>query len=95
MCSVLRINTSQAAVMIPAQYTCPSSWTREYYGYLMSAYYGYRCSTLNVWNDIHMQSIPGSTANTNGALFCHVEVECSYGIPYPPYDAQKEVMCVV
>ena len=28
--------TREAVVMIPAQLTCPSSWTREYYGYLMA-----------------------------------------------------------
>ena len=40
------------------------------------------------------QLIPGSSADTNGALFYHIEVKCS-GIPCPPYDTQKEVTCTV
>ena len=80
--------------MIPAQYTCPSSWTREYYGYLMAQHYGYHRSTFECM-DQSPQSVPGSIANTDGALFYHVEVKCNYGIPCPPYDTQKEVMCVV
>ena len=95
-CAVCYASTRVAAVMIPAQYTCPSSWTREYYGYLMAAYYGrghYR-STFECM-DRYPQSIPGSIPDTNGALFYHVEVKCNFGISCPPYDTQKEVMCVV
>ena len=35
-CAVCYAPTREAVVMIPAQLTCPSSWTREYYGYLMA-----------------------------------------------------------
>ena len=40
-------------------------------------------------------TVPESEANTNGALFYHTEVKCNVGIPCPPYDAQKEVVCSV
>ena len=93
-CAVCYASTRVAAVMIPAQYTCPSSWTREYYGYLMSAYYGHHRSTFECM-DQSPQSVPDSAADTNGALFYHTEVKCNYGISCPPYDTQKEVMCVV
>ena len=45
--------------------------------------------------DRNPESVPGSIADTNGALFYHSEVKCGYGIPCPPYVAQKEVKCVV
>ena len=45
--------------------------------------------------DISPESVPDSTANTDGALFYHTEVRCGYGIPCPPYDAEKEVVCAV
>ena len=93
-CAVCYASTRGTVVMIPARTTCPSSWTREYYGYLMAEYHGHHRSTFECV-DLSPESIPGSTANTNGALFYHTEVQCSYGIPCPPYDAQKEVMCVV
>ena len=92
-CAVCYASTRVAAVMIPAQYTCPSSWTREYYGYLMAQYYGYHRTTFE-YVDQSSQSIPGSVGNTNGDVFHHVEVKCT-GIPCPPYDTQKEVTCVV
>ena len=93
-CAVCYTSTRGTVVMIPARLTCPSSWTREYYGYLMADYHGhYR--TMFECVDRYPQSVPGSIADTNGALFYHVEVKCNYGIPCPPYDTQKEVMCVV
>ena len=80
--------------MIPAQITCPSSWTQEYYGYLMAENCGFQHAMFECV-DHSPQSVPGSSADTNGALFYHVEVKCGYGIPCPPYDTQKEVTCVV
>ena len=93
-CAVCYTSTRETVLMIPARITCPSSWTREYYGYLMaerSAHY----RTMFECVDRNPQSISGSIANTDGVLFYHTEVKCSRGIPCPPYDAQKEVMCVV
>ena len=92
-CAVCYASTRETVVMIPAQYTCPSSWTREYYGYLMAEHHG-TSRTMYECVDQSPQSIPGSIANTNGALFWHVEVKCN-GIPCPPYDTQKELTCVV
>ena len=79
--------------MIPAQITCPSSWTREYYGYLMTERHDHYRSTFECV-DQSPESIPGSIPNTDGALFFPTEVKCN-GILCPPYDTQKEVTCVV
>ena len=35
-CAVCYVSTQHTVIMIPAKYTCPGGWTREYYGYLMS-----------------------------------------------------------
>ena len=93
-CAVCYAPTQGTVVMIPARTTCPSSWTREYYGYLMADYHGHH-RTMFECVDISPQSVPGSIANTDGALFYHTEVKCNHGIPCPPYDTQKEVTCVV
>ena len=93
-CAVCYTSTRGTVVMIPAQLTCPSSWTREYYEYLMAEYKAYHRSMFECV-DQYPESVPGSSANTNGALFYHVEVKCNYGLPCPPYDTQKEVTCVV
>jgi len=93
-CAICYASTRETVVMIPARLSCPSSWTREYYGYLMASYYGQH-RTMFECVDRNPQSVPGSSANTNGALFYHVEAKCNVGIPCPPYDTQKEVTCVV
>ena len=67
--------------MIPTKTSCPTSWTREYYGYLMSEYRGRRGSTIECIDE-DQESIPGSGATTDG-------------MPCPPYDATKELTCVV
>ena len=92
-CAVCYTSTRETVVMIPARLTCPTSWTREYYGYLMAEYRGHH-RTMFECMDQSPQSVPGSAVNTNGALFYHTEVKCN-GIPCPPYDKQKEVTCVV
>lgn len=80
-------------IMIPAKVTCPPTWTREYYGYLMSADPGvFRTSHECV--DVDAEAIPGSEDNIDGALFYFTEVFCT-GISCPPYGNGTELACVV
>ena len=92
-CAVCYASTRETVLMIPAKTSCPTSWTREYYGYLMSDYLGHHRSHYECV-DKDQDSILGSKINTDGALFYHVEANCN-GMPCPPYDAQKELNCVV
>ena len=92
-CAVCYTSTRVAVLMIPAKTSCPTSWTREYYGYLMSEFRGRRASTFECV-DKDQESVPGSEVNTPGALLHHVEAHCN-GMPCPPYDSQKELTCVV
>ena len=97
-CAVCYASTRVAVTMIPAKSRCPSTWTLEYSGYLMSAYRGYSSSlnyrTMFECVDKNAGSVPGSAANSDGALFHHVEATCT-GMPCPPYDPQKELTCAV
>ena len=79
--------------MIPAKTTCPTSWTREYYGYLMTSYHGHK-RTMFECVDRYAQSVPGSAGSTYGALFYFVESRCN-GIPCPPYADGRELACTV
>ena len=54
--------------MIPGKYICPSGWTREYYGYLMSERYNHHRSTFECM-DLSTETIAGGHTNQNGALF--------------------------
>ena len=94
-CAVCTVTNRQLMVMIPAKANCPTSWTREYYGYIMTSFHGtgrgrgrFECV------DEDQESIPGSAADTNGFIFHHVEAACN-GMPCPPYDPNKELNCVV
>ena len=60
----------------------------------MASYRSHWCTVFECV-DRHPQSVPGSIADRDGALFYHVKVRCNYGIPCPPYDTQKEITCVV
>ena len=100
-CAVCRVYTRSTVLMIPAKATCPSSWTREYYGYIMTEWVGDRGSnivgrTMFECVDRDQESLPGGGhANTNGVLFNHVEVVCNHGLPCPPYNPTQELNCVV
>ena len=93
-CAVCLASSRETMLMIPAKTSCPTSWTAEYTGYLMSAHYQHKRSMYECV-DQSMESLAGSFANTNGALFYHVEVDCGYGLPCPPYIEQNELSCVV
>ena len=75
-CAVCYASTRVAVTMIPAKTRCPSTWTLEYSGYLMSAYKGYSSSphycTMFEYVDKNSDSIPGSAPSVDGALFHHV-----------------------
>ena len=92
-CAVCHVSNRTAAYMVPAKYTCPAGWTREYYGYLMSSHSGHQ-RTQYTCLDTELKSVVGSSANHNGLLFYFVEARCG-ALPCPPYDTAKELSCAV
>jgi len=90
-CAVCYASTRGTVLMIPGKTVCPSSWIREYYGYLMSEYHSHPRSKYECM-DQSPQSIPGSVGNIDGALFYHVEATCT-GIACPPYTNGRELTC--
>ena len=95
-CAVCYASTRVAVTMIPAKTHCPSTWTLEYSGYLMSEGRAWsdHFRTMYECVDKNPDSIPGSVSDANGALFYHVEANCN-GMACPPYDPQKELTCAV
>ena len=93
-CALCYVTTRDTVVIIPAKVHCPTNWTVEYTGYLMTSHYTLYRSTYECV-DKDPESVPGlNTHTSNSALFYHVEPECS-GFSCPPYDAEKELTCVV
>ena len=93
-CVVCLVRSRGSMLMMPARNDCPSGWTEEYHGYLMTAYHGHRHSTEFICVDENAESIPGSGANKNGALLYPVEGACG-SLPCGPYVAGREFTCAV
>ena len=92
-CAVCLASTRETVLMLPAKTSCPTSWTEEYEGYLMTDHRSHHRSRFECV-DRSQASISGSHVNQNGALFYHVEADCG-GMQCPPYNSQKELTCVV
>ena len=92
-CAVCYSSNRLASVMIPAKTQCPTGWTLEYWGYLMAGYKNHHTTTF-VCVDHSPDVVPGESANTNPSMLYHVEATCD-GFDCPPYDAEKELTCVV
>ena len=90
-CTVCHV--TRTILMIPGQYTCPTGWTLEYYGYLVSGKYSHKRTTY-VCLDAAPESVEGGHSNQNGALFYHVETRCG-ALSCPPYEQTKEITCAV
>ena len=94
-CAVCYVQNRGTSIVVPAKINCPSGWTREYYGYLMSALVSHgHYRTQLICMDSNMEAIPGLPANTNGAVFYHAEATCN-GLLCGPYNTEKELSCVV
>ena len=94
-CAICHVSNRTAVYMVPAKYTCPTGWTREYYGYLMSSHHGVdRHRTQYTCVDTAFKAVPGTSTDKNGFLFYFVEGRCR-SLPCPPYDNTRELSCAV
>ena len=93
-CAVCYAPSRSTKLMIPARTSCPSSWTMEYKGYLMSSHKDHNKNSLHECVDDNPESIDDSGANNDGALFYFILSTC-IDIPCPPYAPNEVVTCVV
>ena len=92
-CAVCDVPTRARVIMIPAKTVCPSSWTREYYGYMMTEHDGnYRSSYTCI--DVDPEPVPGEGNNTDPSLLFHTVTDCN-GLLCPPYENNRQLSCVV
>ncbi|XP_028402161.1 uncharacterized protein LOC114525143 [Dendronephthya gigantea] len=94
-CAVCQAKSRVSHMMIPARNVCPSGWTMEYKGYLMTAHYGHKGRTQFICVDGDPEATHGSHKSTNGALLYFVEGYCNHELPCPPYVQGRELTCVV
>ena len=94
-CSVCYSPSRSTKITVPGRITCPSSWTKEYHGYLMGAdYHAPRGSRSPVCVDVNSESIPGTAGHQLKSLFYFYETTC-LGIDCPPFADGAETTCVV
>ena len=94
--AVCYVATRSVTVMIPAKTQCPTDWTVEYVGYLMTEYYNHDGRLTFECVDKNPENIPGQEANNyqREGRFHLVEPYCD-SLSCPPYSAEKELACVV
>ena len=92
-CAVCYVATRSVSLMIPAKTQCPTHWTLEYIGYLMTAKYNQH-RTMYECVDKDPELVPGLHVIDPRGLFYPVEPSC-ISLSCPPYDAQKELICAV
>ena len=93
-CAVCYSSTKTVKLMIPARITCPSSWTREYKGYLMAEFPSSQKNAVYECVDENPESIAGSSTDTGGALLYFTVSTCN-GLPCPPYVNNRVITCIV
>ena len=93
-CAVCFVPVRSTTIMVPAKSMCPPSWTREYYGYLMTEHDGYYRSSYTCI-DVDSEPVAGEDDNdTNPSLFYHTVTDCN-GLSCPPYENNHILACVV
>ena len=99
LCAVCAVSTRSAQVMIPGRLTCPDTWTVEYTGWLVADRNNHNRAMFICLDKTPEATIKTPTAlqgATTSALMHHIEAACSStGLPCPPFDATKELSCVV
>jgi len=95
LCAVCYVRSRGSQVMIPGTNKCPSGWTREYYGYLMTSHYTHPHPSEFVCVDLDAEGVPGSQNSTNGAMLYVVQGDCRHALPCKPYIHGYELTCVV
>ncbi|XP_078380372.1 uncharacterized protein LOC144663339 isoform X10 [Oculina patagonica] len=94
-CAVCYVKSRGSQMMIPGTNKCPSGWTREYYGYLMTSHYNHAHQSEFVCVDVDAEVTPGTHKDTDGALLYIVEGDCRHALPCKPYIHGYELTCVV
>ena len=92
-CAVCYVPTRATTIMVPAKTSCPSSWTREYYGYLMTEYDNFYRSSYNCL-DNSLDVVAGTEDTESPALFYYTITDCN-ALPCPPYENTRILSCAV
>lgn len=89
-CAACYVRTRGSQIMIPGTNKCPSGWTREYKGHLMTSHYNHAHSSDYVCTDEGAEVVDGGHSGTNGALL-HLVQRTGHALPCGPYISGHEL----
>ena len=92
-CAVCYVPNRTTSIVVPAKTMCPSTWTREYYGYLTTERDTHYRSIYTCL-DVNPEAVPGEIGNGNPSLFYYTFTDCN-GLQCPPYIRNRVLACVV
>ena len=103
-CALCYVAGRSTTVMIPARTDCPTGWTSEYRGYLMSESHGSthgdrKRSSYLCWDEVPEIAAGGEIAaegsgNKDQSVVYPVEVQCGT-LPCSQYITGRELVCMV
>ena len=95
-CVICFVKSRGSMLIMPARNDCPSGWTEEYHGYLMTEEYRHKSSKVFICVDSVPEYVPGSGSKGNHAhaLLYPVEGRCG-SLPCLPYVNGRELTCAV
>ena len=93
-CAVCHVATRSSYLMVPAKFSCPSSWTREYHGYLVAERHIHASNKAFECMDASPERVPNGNGDVNGALFYYSKAQC-VGLQCDPYNNNNALTCAV
>ena len=94
-CALCYTTTKSTSFVLPGRYTCPSGWSAEYSGYIMTEWTGNnrggRRDTICVDQDAEAAATKGSA---HASMLFLMQVTC-VGLDCPPFNSQKPLTCAV
>lgn len=93
-CTACHVESRSSVLMIPARINCPTGWTMEYWGYLVSGNQGHPNQKTYECLDEAPEIVSGGSPSQNSAMFHFVEAVCG-ALHCPKYVNGWEMSCVV
>ncbi|XP_025078329.1 short-chain collagen C4-like [Pomacea canaliculata] len=94
LCAVCFVKNRSSNIMIPGTNSCPSGWTTEYTGLLMTGNNAHAGSSEFICVDSKLEGRIDSNADRDGRLLLLVASFCG-SLPCPPYQNNNILQCVV
>ena len=95
-CAVCYAPTRTAQITISGRTSCPPSWTREFYGYLMAEQHSHDGVAVPICVDANAEAVPGSSGGTMTHICCSLRPGVKeYRVHHISMGQKKPAVCCV